>query len=363
MYYYRIAEITFCSQLALPSYEVFSCAPSEPDVTLEVGGEAPRAGTEVETGFFVCRKTGDGWFYRAGNDSESGLRISADYSRLRLIRRAEGPPEPEEEGFIRTALECFLIRRGYVSLHAACILSDGAAVAFTGDSGVGKSTRAEAWWWAFHTPLISGDRPLIRVRSPEVFGVPWDGKENCYKNVHSPLGWVCDVRRSSVNYLRKLTFQQKRRLLMRQCFLPMWDTDTAAAQIMNIIRLASQANILRAFCGPGAEDARALKQMLDNRQVLKEEPEMKAKDGFVLRNIVGEHVIMPTGDNINRFKGTVLLNEQAALLWERLQNNVSRGDLLTALLDTYDVDEATAAGDLDAVLEKFKSLSLIAEDD
>ncbi|MBR3019140.1 MAG: PqqD family peptide modification chaperone [Clostridia bacterium] len=360
--YYRIGEITFCSQLALPSYEVFSCAPSTPDVTLEVGGEAPGDGTDVETGFFVCRSTGDGWFYHADSEDGTGLAVSGDYSRLRLIRSTEGPPALREECYIRTALECLLIRRGYVSLHAACVQSEGAAVAFTGDSGVGKSTRAKAWWEAFQTPLISGDRPLVQVKNLEVFGVPWDGKEGCYKSVRFPLGWVCEVRRSPVNYLRKMTFQQKRRLLMRQCFLPMWDTDTAAMQMMNIVRLASQANILRAFGGPDAEDARVLKRMLDTNQVLKEESEMKAKDGFVLRNIVDEHVLMPTGDNINQFGGTVIFNEQAAFLWEKLQYPVSRDDLLAAMVNTYAVDEATAASDLDAVLEKMKALSLITEE-
>ena len=361
--YYRIAEITFCSQLVLPSYEAFSCAPAEPDVTLTVGGEAPGGGTDVETGFFVCRKTGDGWFYHTNEDDKAGLAVSGDYACLRLIRRTDGPPEPMEDWYIRTALECLLIRRGYVSLHAACIMSDGAGVAFTGDSGVGKSTRAEAWWAAFHTPLISGDRPLVRVVSQEVFGVPWDGKEECYSSVRYPLRCVCDVRRSRVNYLRNMTFPQKRRLLTRQCFLPMWDTDTAAVQLMNIYRMATRANILRAFCGPKAEDARELKRMLETNQVLKEELEMKAKDGFVLRNIVGEYVLMPTGDNINQFNGTVLFNEQAAFLWERLKNPVSRDDLLTALLDVYAVDESTAARDLDNVLEKMKTLSLIREEE
>ena len=143
--YYRIAGITFCSQLALPTYEAFACAPTEPDVTLETGGEAPRGGGDVETGAFVCRDTGDGWFYHLRGDEETGLMVSRDYTRLRLIRRREGPPGGQEDCFIRTALECLLIRRGYVSLHAACIECDGAAIAFTGDSGVGKSTRAKAW--------------------------------------------------------------------------------------------------------------------------------------------------------------------------------------------------------------------------
>ena len=105
-----------------------------------------------------------------------------------------------------------------------------------------------------------------------------------------------------------------------------------------------------------------LKEKMDAQQILKEEPDMKAKDGFVLRNIMDEFVLMPTGENINQFNGTVLFNAQAAFLWEKLQNPVSREDLLSAMLDEYDVDEPTAARDLDAALEKFKTLGLIAEE-
>ncbi len=60
---------------------------------------------------------------------------------------------------------------------------------------------------------------------------------------------------------------------------------------------------------------------------------MKAKEGFVLRNIVDEYILMPVGDNIAEFKGTILLNEVSALIWEKLQNPVSKEDLLQAVLD------------------------------
>ena len=86
---------------------------------------------------------------------------------------------------------------------------------------------------------------------------------------------------------------------------------------------------------------------------------MKAKSGFVLRSIMGEQMLMPINDNIATFKGTVLFNETAALLWEKLQTPVSREDLLQAILDEYEVDEATASADLDLILDKFNTLGII----
>ena len=88
---------------------------------------------------------------------------------------------------------------------------------------------------------------------------------------------------------------------------------------------------------------------------------MKAKSGFVLRNVVDEYILMPTGDNIGKFNGTVLLNEVSALVWEKLQTPVSRDELLQAVLDTFEVDRAVASADLDFLLEKLKGYGIIEE--
>ena len=89
---------------------------------------------------------------------------------------------------------------------------------------------------------------------------------------------------------------------------------------------------------------------------------MKANPGFVLRNVVGEYVLMPTGDNIGKFQGTVLLNEVSALVWEKLQSPVSKEDLLKAVLDEFEVEKAVASADLDALLETLRGYNLIVDD-
>ena len=359
--YYRIAEVVLFSQIELPSFEAFSWDGQKDDVRLEVTQETPPEGPETSSAQIFHRKIRDGWFFHFAKDSRTGLLVSEDYARLRLIRENLDPAAFHEEWVIRIALECLLIHRGYVSLHAACVELNGKAIAFSGPSGTGKSTRAAAWQSAFDAALISGDRPLIRLQGPEVFGVPWDGKEGCCRNVHYPLSAICEIRRSKSVYARKMTFRQKRQLLMQQCFIPMWDTETAVVQIMNISRLASQAEIIRVFCGPDITDAEVLRQHIDSHQLLKEEPDMKAKTGYVLRHIVGEYMLMPVGDNISKFNGTVLLNEVSAFIWEKLQKPVSREDLLQAVLDEFDVEEAKAGEDLDALLLKLQGYDLIED--
>ena len=89
---------------------------------------------------------------------------------------------------------------------------------------------------------------------------------------------------------------------------------------------------------------------------------MKAKPGFVLRNVVDEYILMPTGENIAKFNGTVLLNEVSAFVWEKLQTPLSRDDLLRAILDEFEVEKAVASKDLDALLEMLRSYNVIVDD-
>lgn len=86
---------------------------------------------------------------------------------------------------------------------------------------------------------------------------------------------------------------------------------------------------------------------------------MKIKDGFVLRNVVDEFIVMPTGDNITKFEGAVVLNEVSAFIFRQLENAVSREDILSAVLNEYDVDETQAANDLDALLVQFESMGIL----
>ena len=365
MYYYRIADLTMKSDLKLISYKAFACEPARADVTVTATDELPPSGQEQRSGAIIHRKLANGWFFHPLSTDQRGLYISEDYSQLRRLG-TESPKimgiVDETEWYIRIAMECLLARRGYVSLHAAAVEVEEEAFAFSGPSGIGKSTRARAWAEALNAVLINGDRPLIDTREIEIYGVPWDGKEQCFRNVHHPLKAICEVRRSDSVYVREMNFSQRRKLLLQQCFMPMWDTETVFIQMTNISRLAARAEMVRIFSGPSAEDAKALYSALKNQNILKEEKDMKAKKGFILRNVVDEHILMPTGEMIGAFNGTVLLNDVSAFVWEKLQTPISRDDLLKAILDEFEVEKAVAASDLDALLETLKGYNVIEDD-
>ena len=86
---------------------------------------------------------------------------------------------------------------------------------------------------------------------------------------------------------------------------------------------------------------------------------MKAKQGFVLRHVMDEYILMPTDDMIEAFHGSVVLNGTSAFVWEKLQNDTTKEALLAAILSEYDVTEPIASEALDTMLDKFTQYGLI----
>lgn len=81
---------------------------------------------------------------------------------------------------------------------------------------------------------------------------------------------------------------------------------------------------------------------------------MKLKDGFVLRQVAGQTVVLPTGGELD-LNVMITLNETGAFLWEKLQAEIDEAGLTAALTGVYDVDQQTAAECVTAFVTKLKS--------
>ncbi len=88
---------------------------------------------------------------------------------------------------------------------------------------------------------------------------------------------------------------------------------------------------------------------------------MKTKDGFMLRNVVGKDIVVAVGVASMDFNGLISLNETGAFLWRLLEKDCDYNDLLTAMLNEYDIDEKTAREGLDQFLASAKAADLIDE--
>ncbi|MEG0378533.1 MAG: PqqD family protein [Eubacterium sp.] len=88
---------------------------------------------------------------------------------------------------------------------------------------------------------------------------------------------------------------------------------------------------------------------------------MKIKEGYMLREVAEEAVVVPIGSAALNFEGIISLNETGAFLWKQLEHTCDQEQLKKALLEKYNVDEKTAQQDIEAFIIKARQSNLIEE--
>ena len=81
---------------------------------------------------------------------------------------------------------------------------------------------------------------------------------------------------------------------------------------------------------------------------------MKLKEGFVVREVAGQTVVLPSGENLN-LNMMITLNGTGKFLWERIAVGADVDSLVADLLAEYDVDEATARAAVERFVAKLES--------
>lgn len=86
---------------------------------------------------------------------------------------------------------------------------------------------------------------------------------------------------------------------------------------------------------------------------------MKIKEDFVLRKVADSYVVVPVNKLTLDFNGIINLNETGAFLFEKLQNDCEKADLLSAMLDEYEVSEQKASADIDSFIKKLREADVL----
>lgn len=100
-----------------------------------------------------------------------------------------------------------------------------------------------------------------------------------------------------------------------------------------------------------------VKAKLDGEYVQKE----KIKEGFLLRKVAGDHVVVPVGEAGKVFHGMIRLNDTGAFLWEQCRKETTKEQVLQAMAEKYEVDESVAADDLDRFLQQLRNAEILEE--
>lgn len=86
---------------------------------------------------------------------------------------------------------------------------------------------------------------------------------------------------------------------------------------------------------------------------------MKLKEGYLLREVAGNYIVVAVGSAVKEFNGVINLNESAAFLWKQLSEDKTEEELVNALLGEYEVTREIAEKDVKAFVEKLTQAKLI----
>ena len=92
---------------------------------------------------------------------------------------------------------------------------------------------------------------------------------------------------------------------------------------------------------------------------LKESKKMKIKEGFILRQVCDEFMVIPVGPASIDFKSVIRLNESGAFLWKLLEEDCEKEQLTAKILEEYDVPKEVAKADIDNFILKLTDAGIL----
>ena len=86
---------------------------------------------------------------------------------------------------------------------------------------------------------------------------------------------------------------------------------------------------------------------------------MKLKEGFVLRTISGQTVVIPTGEDLD-LSMMIKLNDTGRFIWEHLEKGTEIEELVEDMLEEYDVSREKAVEYIEQFVQKVKENGFLA---
>lgn len=86
---------------------------------------------------------------------------------------------------------------------------------------------------------------------------------------------------------------------------------------------------------------------------------MKKKLDFVLREIAGDLLLVPTGKTALDLNGMLTLNEVGGEIWKMLDEVESEEEIVDRLLEDYDVQREELQQDVREFLDKLRELGIL----
>lgn len=88
---------------------------------------------------------------------------------------------------------------------------------------------------------------------------------------------------------------------------------------------------------------------------------MKTNKDYMLREIAGESLLIPTGTASQKLNGMIRLTETAVFIWKQVDTAADLAEIVRRIREEFDVDEETAQRDVHGFLREFYLLDMVRD--
>ncbi len=86
---------------------------------------------------------------------------------------------------------------------------------------------------------------------------------------------------------------------------------------------------------------------------------MKIREGFVVREIAGESVVIALGKASQIFNGMIKLNETGRVIWDGLVAGKDRDQIVDSMLLEYDVERSVLETDFEKFISVLRGANIL----
>lgn len=174
-----------------------------------------------------------------------------------------------QSAFRHVAWEVVLMNERKLMLHASYVKTPFGGIAFSGPSGIGKTTQAELWCQYGKGEMLNGDKIILGKEQGcwTGYGSPYAGSSRCYVNDSCKLNYLFFLKQGKACSLRRMGASESFKHIYSGLTLNRWDRD-----YMNCVcDLAQQLSIdipaYEFICTPDEEAVHFLQEMLQGEDL------------------------------------------------------------------------------------------------